>query len=79
MNRLQTTLVKRSEAQPTLAIGKCADCGELYGWPGYGRGRWKLNQLYSGIHCPRCGSELELKRTTWGKRRAVLLLPAVPA
>jgi hypothetical protein len=56
-------------------LGKCQDCGELYAWERVAC--WRLRHVYAGIYCAQCGSELDLRRTRWGQRKA-LLLPTGP-
>jgi len=68
MNKVTT----RAEAmRAKLRIGACRDCGELYGFRPRAR---VLGLVYAGQYCKQCGSELELKRTTWGKRLIALVL-----
>jgi len=65
--RVSRELSKRSGDR----IGKCSDCGELYA---FRSSLWKLGQTYERVYCTRCGSELNLTRTTWGKRQSAIFL-----
>lgn len=67
--------VYRPKTGAPYRVGTCQDCGQLYAWERVSC--WRLRVVYPSVYCAQCGSELDLRRTTCGNRKA-LLLPAGP-
>jgi hypothetical protein len=67
-----TGYVSRPRAdEAPYRLGSCQDCGQLYAWERVAC--WRLRNVYAGVYCAQCGSELDLRTNEVGESQGALV------